>query len=72
MSKAVSLGGMFREMNSWVPCQNHFEQADLSGITTANNPRLKRAVNGWSNGEYDEDPHRLVDELIGILASQKS
>jgi len=66
----ITLGSMFREMNSWVPCQSHFEAADKSGITTKNSVALKNAVEEWQSGIYDEDPNSLVNELIYILESK--
>jgi hypothetical protein len=67
----ITLGDMFRELDSFIPCEEHFAAADASGITTKNNAELKTEVRLWGNGTYDEDPHYLVNILISILKRSK-
>jgi len=68
----VSLASMFRELDSFVPCDRYFAEADLSGVTTRNNKELKEEVRLWANGTYDEDPEYLVRILISILNRSKN
>lgn len=63
----ITLESMFREMDTWIDCKKHFEQAAASGLHTGNNKRLASLVKGWGNGLYDEDPNYVVDELVRIL-----
>ena len=68
----VSLASMFRELNSFIPCDQYFADADRSGVTTRNNKDLKEEVRLWANGTYDEDPQYLVFILINILEHSKN
>jgi len=65
----TSLLSMFRELNSFVPCAQHFEAADQSGIRVSNNRELSFLVRDWCNGDYDECPELLVQRLVGLLPS---
>lgn len=63
----ITLGNMFRELNSFVPCSNRFAQADASPVNTKNNRDFKALVRDWSMGAYDEDPGLMVQRLEKFL-----
>ena len=63
----VTLLDMFNELNSFIPCMDHFDKAFHSGITTTNNKEFKGLFNDWMSGVFDEDPDVLLRELISLL-----
>ena len=67
MSK-VTLHSMLTEMETW--CSFTEEQkakAKSSDVHTSNNPKLRRLVDMWQDGEYDEDPEVLAQELVELI-----
>lgn len=71
MANTVTLDSMFRELNSFIPCSKYFEDATQSKITTSNSKELKRLVQDWSNGQFDECPEYAVQGLVHILEISK-
>jgi hypothetical protein len=67
IERTTTLGDMFREMHSFIPCSEYFKRADASGINIRNRKALKDEVRKWSNGLYDEDPYAMLNSLISIL-----
>jgi len=63
----VTLLGMFNELNSFIPCMDHFNNAFNSGIDVTNNREFKGLVKDWIEGAYDEDPDVLLRELVSLL-----
>ncbi len=63
----TSLLSMFHELNSFVSCAQHFEAAGKSGIRASNNREFAGLVRAWNNGDYDECPELLVQQLVGLL-----
>ena len=63
----TSLLSMFHELNSFVPCAQHFGAAGKSGITASNNKTFARLVREWCNGDYDECPELLVQCLTNLI-----
>jgi len=41
--------------------------AAKSGITNRNNKNLKSLVTAWEDGNYDEDPEILHQELLHLI-----
>jgi hypothetical protein len=72
MANTVTLDSMFRELNSFIPCSKYFVDATQSKITTSNNKELKRLVQSWSKGQYDECPEYVVQGLVYILETFKN
>jgi hypothetical protein len=70
-TKKITLGHMFRELNSFLPCSQYFEAADQSDITNHNNSDFAGAVNDWINGIYDEYPDYLLQTLVKVLDGSK-
>jgi len=66
-NQTTTLGDMFREINSFLPCSKHFTKADASGINTENNGTFNEAVRNWSDGHYDENPGYLLQILESLL-----
>lgn len=64
----TTLSLMLLEMQTWckIPAET-VQAAEASGITTSNSKELKRYVNFWANGHYDEDPQLLVNSLIHLI-----
>jgi len=66
----VSLGAMYREMGTWMRLDPRMQKiADESGIDDTNSEDLQYLVNGWTDGQYDEDPDMLMSELEQIINS---
>jgi len=63
----VTLTSMLEEMGTWIETSGWIQQAEESGISTENSPRLRQLVQSWKNGMYDEDPELLVQELTYLL-----
>ena len=63
----TSLLSMFHELNSFVPCAQHFEAAAQSGIRASNNREFAGLVKEWGQGEYDECPELLLQRLVGLI-----
>lgn len=64
----VSLGDMYREMGTWMRLDPKMQRiADESGLTDENSEDLQYLVNGWMDGQYDEDPEVLMSELENII-----
>jgi hypothetical protein len=68
-NQTTTLGDMFRELNSFLPCSKNFAKADASGITFENNGTFSDAVQSWVRGYYDDDPVYLLQILEGLLDS---
>jgi len=64
----TTLSSMLLEMQTWctIPAET-VQAAEASGITTRNSKELKRYVNFWAHGHYDEDPQLLVNSLIHLI-----
>jgi hypothetical protein len=70
-----SLLDFFREMQSFVAAG--VDNDDITAASSPNNkkktvrntPKLKRLMNDWKDGYYDEDPGTLVDNLRRLLES---
>jgi len=65
--QTVTLASMLAEMGTWIDTSKWIPQAEKSGISTDNSPRLRQLVQSWINGNYDEDPEILVQELTYLL-----
>ena len=63
----TSILSMFHELNSFVPCAQHFKKAGDSGITVSNNKEFVGLVREWSAGDYDECPDLLVQRLTSLI-----
>ena len=63
----TTLHSMFCELNSFVPCAQHFEAASKSGITASTNKEFASLVKEWGRGDYDECPELMVQQLVGLL-----
>jgi hypothetical protein len=63
----MSILSMFHELNSFVPCAQHFEAAAQSGIRASNNREFAGLVKEWGRGDYDESPELLLQRLVGLL-----
>ena len=63
----TTLLSMFHELNSFVDCTQHFGKAADSGISVSNNREFANLVKEYSNGDYDECPELLVQQLVGLL-----
>jgi len=64
----TSLLSMFHELNSFVPCAQHFKAAAESGIRVSNNKKFAGLVKEYSAGEYDECPELLVQRLTNLMS----
>lgn len=67
MTNQITIGDMFRELNSFLPCSNNFAKADASGITFENNGTFSDAVQNWIRGYYDDEPGYLLQILEELL-----
>jgi hypothetical protein len=64
----TTLHSMLLEMGTWLSSTpDELERAKKSGITTKNNKNLKSLVTAWQNGNYDEDPEILHQELLNLI-----
>ena len=64
----ITLHSMLIEMGTWLSSTaDELERAKKSGITTKNNKNLKSLVEAWQNGNYDEDPEILHQELLNLI-----
>ncbi len=63
----MTLLNMFHELNSFVPCSQHFDAAARSNITARNNRKFSNLVLEWSDGEYDECPELLLQRLLNLM-----
>jgi hypothetical protein len=63
----MTLLEFFEELNSFTNCEKHFNKAAMSNITTDNNSELRELLTRWIDGEYDEDPEYLRDELVSLI-----
>ena len=63
----TTLHSMLCELNSFVPCAQHFEAAAQSGIRVSNNKKLAGLVKEWGQGDYDECPELLVQRLVNLI-----
>jgi hypothetical protein len=72
MANTITLDSMFRELNSFIPCSKYFEGATQSKITTSNSKELKRLVQNWINGQYDECPEYAVQGMVHILETYQN
>ena len=72
-----SLLNFFQEMQSFPAAgvdKQDIEEASkpVNKMKTVSNvPELQGLLDDWSGGKYDEDPGYLVDELRGLLESNK-
>ena len=68
----TTLSSMLLEMQTWctIPAET-VQAAEASGITTRNSKELKRYVNSWVHGNYDEDPQLLVNALIHLIPTTR-
>ena len=63
-NRAVSLLEFIQEISSFVGFEpGVMEKASLSKKTTANSRQLKDLMKCWMNGDYDECPELLAQEL---------
>jgi PIN domain nuclease of toxin-antitoxin system len=59
---------MLLEMGTWLASTpEELERAAKSGITNRNNKNLKSLVTAWEDGNYDEDPEILHQELLHLI-----
>jgi len=72
MANAITLDSMFRELNSFIPCSKYFKDATQSKITTSNNKELKKLVQNWSDGQFDECPEYAVQGMVHILETYQN
>lgn len=64
----ITLHSMLLEMGTWLSSTpEELRKAKESGITTGNNKNLKSLVSAWQNGNYDEDPEILHQELLYLI-----
>ena len=63
----TTLLSMFHELNSFVPCAQHFEAAAKSRITVSNNKTFASLVKAWGQGDYDECPELVVQGLVNLI-----
>lgn len=64
----ITLFSFLQEMQSFVSISiSHMALAEKSDINYVNNTKLAELSDSWVDGDYDEDPQLLVDELIRIL-----
>lgn len=64
----TTLHSMLLEMGTWwSSTPDELKRAKESGITTKNNKNLKSLVTAWQNGDYDECPEILHQELINLI-----
>ena len=64
----TSIFNLLCELSSFTPVSyEDMGRAKKSKITYMNNEDFARMVNGWQDGQYDEDPDQLVSELVDLL-----
>jgi len=64
----ITLHSMLLEMGTWLSSTpDELKRAKESGITTKNNKNLKSLVTAWQDGNYDEDPEILHQELLNLI-----
>jgi len=64
----ITLHDMLLEMGTWLSSTpEELEMAVKSGITNRNNKNLKSLVTAWEDGNYDEDPEILHQELLHLI-----
>jgi hypothetical protein len=64
----ITLHDMLLEMGTWLSSTpDELERAKQSGITNRNNKNLKSLVTAWEDGNYDEDPEILHQELLHLI-----
>ena len=64
----ITLHDMLLEMGTWLSSTpDELERAKQSGITNRNNKNLKTLVTAWEDGNYDEDPEILHQELLHLI-----
>lgn len=64
----ITLHDMLLEMGTWLSSTpEELERAKKSGITNRNNKNLKSLVTAWEDGNYDEDPEILHQELLRLI-----
>jgi hypothetical protein len=64
----ITLHDMLLEMGTWLASTpEELERAKQSGITNRNNKNLKSLVTAWEDGNYDEDPEILHQELLHLI-----
>ena len=64
----ITLYDMLLEMGTWLSSTaDELERAKKSGITNKNNKNLKSLVTAWEDGNYDEDPEILHQELLHLI-----
>ncbi len=64
----ITLHDMLLEMGTWLSSTpDELERAKQSGITDRNNKNLKSLVTAWEDGNYDEDPEILHQELLHLI-----
>ena len=64
----ITLHDMLLEMGTWLSSTpEELERAKKSGITDRNNKNLKSLVTAWEDGNYDEDPEILHQELLHLI-----
>jgi hypothetical protein len=59
-SKAYTILNMLQELSTWIDWDKDIlAKAKASKITDKNNRIFKSLVNGWVDGDYDDDPEAL-------------
>jgi hypothetical protein len=65
----LSIYDLMQEIRSFTPIDPvSLERAKRSDINTGNNKKLKRLLNEWMSGVYDEDPQYLAQELECLVS----
>lgn len=68
-SKAYTILNMLQELSTWIDWDKDIlAKAKASKITDKNNRIFKSLVNGWVDGDYDDDPEALQSDLLELLA----
>jgi hypothetical protein len=66
--KSITIKDFLSELQSYIEISDEtMELASNSDINSKNNDDLSYLLNGWSRGDYDEDPLLLVQELKSLL-----
>ena len=64
----TTLHDMLCEMQSFIlVSQTDMDAAETCDVDTGNSPELKRLVEAWGRGAYDEDPQLMHQALRNLL-----
>ena len=64
----VLLYDLMQEVNTHAPISKEaMEKAKTLHVTSGNNRELRELVADWINGDYDEDPELLAQQLESFV-----